>query len=171
MLDAAPGGVATYLLLHPSACCCTHPPVITPCDQGDREFYAEVALLTRLRHPNLVCIMGMCDEDGTKLGAPGAAGSSGVRCQVGCSVKSGAGSRGHAGYSVRWGGGSRVVRCQMGYSIKWGAGLGRALAPVSGMTQESQKLCAVQSSCLALVKQVLLTSRIRCKASDVDVQL
>ena len=36
--------------------------------QGDREFYAEVGLLTRLRHPNLVCIMGMCNEGGQKLG-------------------------------------------------------------------------------------------------------
>lgn len=36
--------------------------------QGDREFYAEVGLLTRLRHPNLVCIMGMCNESGQKLG-------------------------------------------------------------------------------------------------------
>ncbi len=25
-------------------------------------------MLTRLRHPNLVCIMGMCNEDGQKLG-------------------------------------------------------------------------------------------------------
>ncbi|GAX84415.1 hypothetical protein CEUSTIGMA_g11836.t1 [Chlamydomonas eustigma] len=36
--------------------------------QGDREFYAEVGMLTRLRHPNLVCIMGMCNENGQKLG-------------------------------------------------------------------------------------------------------
>lgn len=82
MLAAEP----TCLLLHPSACCCTQSPVTAPlpdtCDQGDREFYAEVALLTRLRHPNLVCIMGMCDEDGTKLGAPGAAGLRGVRCRL-----------------------------------------------------------------------------------------
>lgn len=38
-----------------------------PC-QGDREFYAEVGMLTRLRHPNLVCIMGMCHEGEHKLG-------------------------------------------------------------------------------------------------------
>eukprot|EP00955_Chlamydomonas_euryale_P002139 23525-Chlamydomonas_euryale.AAC.14 len=36
--------------------------------QGDHEFYSEVGLLTRLRHPNLVCMMGMCDEAGKKLG-------------------------------------------------------------------------------------------------------
>ena len=36
--------------------------------QGDREYYAEIALLTKLRHPNLVCIMGMCSDEGQKLG-------------------------------------------------------------------------------------------------------
>ena len=35
--------------------------------QGDREFYAEVGLLTRLHHPNLARIMGMCNEGGQKL--------------------------------------------------------------------------------------------------------
>ena len=35
--------------------------------QGDREYYAEIALLTKLRHPNLVCIMGMCSDEGQKV--------------------------------------------------------------------------------------------------------
>lgn len=130
MLDAA----HTCLLLHPSACCCTHPPVTAPlpdtCDQGDREFYAEVALLTRLRHPNLVCIMGMCDEDGTKLGAPGAVGSRGVRCQVWVQCR--------VGRSVKGCAVSDRLQHRVGYCIRQCAG-----ASVWDDAGKTQNVCAV----------------------------
>ena len=36
--------------------------------QGDREFYNEIELLSRVHHRNIVMLVGYCDEDGHQVG-------------------------------------------------------------------------------------------------------